>query len=167
MAPAFLGKANWPIRTVEEENPPAMFGESASVSNSLISDGCVIEGRVEHSVLSPGVRVAKGAIVRDSIILNDAVIGRDSVIDYSIIDKEVVVEAECYVGYGDDYQISRREPRYVNTGITIIGKRARVASAIRIGRNCLVHCNVVKGSFLDSEVPSGETVRPAKMPSRR
>ncbi|MFC2042385.1 sugar phosphate nucleotidyltransferase, partial [Chloroflexota bacterium] len=55
MASSFLGKGDWPIRTVAEEYPPAMFGETASVSNSLISDGCVIEGQVEHSVLSSGV----------------------------------------------------------------------------------------------------------------
>ncbi|MFC1917461.1 glucose-1-phosphate adenylyltransferase family protein [Chloroflexota bacterium] len=156
----FLGDKKWPVRTVEEEKPPSFFGEASNVTNSLICDGCIIEGQVEHSVLSPGVRIASGAVVRDSIILHDAVIGKNSVVDYCILDKRAVVEAECHIGFGDDYQVNRREPKAMNTGITIVGKRAKVAAAVKIGRNCLIHPSVVKGSFLDPEVPSGETIKP-------
>jgi len=167
MAGSFLGQKDWPIRTVGEEKPPAVFTDTASVSNSLVCDGCVIEGQVVHSVLSPGVRVAKGAIVRDSIVLHDAFIGSNSVVDYSILDKEVTVDNGSHVGFGDDYTVNRREPKFVNTGITIVGKRAQIATSIKIGRNCIVHPNVVAGSFLNTEVASGETIRPSRSRSRR
>ena len=148
----------WPIRTKEELRPPAVVTSSGDIVRSMVSCGCVIEGRVEHSVLSPGVRVAEGAVVKDSIIMADSVIGPHSIIDYSILDKEVTVGAGCHIGYGDNFQISKKEPRVMNTGITVIGKRAQVPPGVRIGRNCLVHNNVIEEDFSGPEIQSGETI---------
>src|SRR5690606_2249544 len=61
---------SWKIFTKSEERPPVKIYEGAKVEHALISNGCVIEGSVINSVLSPGVRVGKGSIVKDSIILN-------------------------------------------------------------------------------------------------
>ena len=157
-----LSNPDWPIRTKEEEKPPTMISDTADVTNSLISGGCTIEGRVEHSVLSPGIRVAKGAVVRDSIIMNDTVVGRNSIIDYSILDKEVVVGSDCHIGAGDDFTVNHKEPEVLNTGITIVGKRARIDHGIRIGRNCMIYDNVRKGDFPGLEIESGETVKPKR-----
>jgi len=157
-----LFDANWPVRTREELRPPAVFSETASVVNSMISDGCIIEGRVEHSVLSPGVKVAEGAAVKDSVILPDSVIGPHSVIDYSILDKEVIVEAGCHMGCGDNFQINRREPKVANVGITIVGKRARIPHGVKMGRNCIIYPGVVEDDFSSSDIKSGETVRPRR-----
>jgi glucose-1-phosphate adenylyltransferase len=168
MHSSLLFKADWPIRTREESKPPAVVTETGEVIRSLVPCGCIIEGRVEHSVLSPGVRVAEGAVVKDSIILSDTVIGPHSVVNYSILDKEVVVEAGCHIGCGDNFQINRREPGVVNTGITIVGKRAMIPAGVRLGRNCIVDCGVVEDDFPGSEVQSGETVRPKKRhPARK
>ena len=60
---------------------PALYGLSSQVSNSLIAGGCVIEGTVENSVLFRGVRVAKGAVVRNSIIMQSGTIGEKAEID--------------------------------------------------------------------------------------
>ena len=57
----------------------------------MISHGCVINGTVVNSVLSPGVRVDVGAVVRDSIVMFDTVIRSGAVVDRAILDKEVVV----------------------------------------------------------------------------
>src|SRR5215216_994750 len=67
----------WVIHTRSEERPPAKITEQATVQRSLISHGCCVVGTVEHSVLSPGVYVAEGAVVRDSIIMMDSIIGQD------------------------------------------------------------------------------------------
>ena len=64
----------WVIHTRSEEQPPVYIGAEAWVGGNLLSNGCIIEGVVERSVLSPGVRVAAGAAVRDSVIMNDTVI---------------------------------------------------------------------------------------------
>ncbi len=158
MSPLPLFNVDWPIRTREEQRPPAIVSEMANVIDSLVSDGCVIEGRLEHSILSPGVMVAEGAVVKDSIIMSDSIVGQHSVIDHSILDKEVVVEAGCHIGFGIDFQVNRQEPKLLNTGITIIGKKAKVPPGVKVGRNCVIGCGVVEDDFPGTEIQSGETI---------
>jgi hypothetical protein len=129
----------WVIHTRSEERAPAKIGATAQVHRSLISHGCVINGSVVNSVLSPGVVVDVGAVVRDSIILFDSVIRPGAVVDRAILDKEVAVGPGAIVGEGTDYDVvNRREPGRLNTGITVVGKRAVVPRGVRIGRNVLV-----------------------------
>ena len=157
-----LFDADWPIRTREEMGPSAIVSQTGNVIKSMISNGCIIEGRVEHSVLSPGVKVAEGAVVKDSVVLSDSVIGPYSIINYSILDKGVVVEAGCHIGCGDNFQINRREPKVANTGITIIGKRTKIPHGVKIGRNCITYPDVVADDFPGPEIQSGETIRPKR-----
>ena len=91
---------DWVIHTRSEERAPAKVGPTAQVHRSLISHGCVINGTVVNSVLSPGVRVDVGAVVRDSIVMFDSVIRSGAVVDRSILDKEVVVGPGAIVGDG-------------------------------------------------------------------
>ncbi len=112
----------WPIHTKSEERPPGLVGSGAHVVQSLISHGCRIHGHVERSVLSPGVLVEEGAIVRDSIVLFDAAIGAGAVVDRTVIDKEVVIGPSAYVGFGDDVTANQTEPGRLNTGITLVGQ---------------------------------------------
>jgi len=154
-----LNDLGWLIYTKSEERPPARVGRGAVVSRSMISHGCVIDGTVEHSVLSPGVRVAPGATVRDSIVMFDAVIGEGAVVDRSIVDKEARIGAEASVGSGDDLRPNSEEPERLYAGITIVGKRARVPRGVVIGRNCRIDPGVIERDFGDStQVASGQTV---------
>ncbi len=157
ISPYLLLSAGWPLRTKIEDRPPAMVSER--VIGSLLSHGCVIRGRVEHSILSPGVQVAEGAIVKDSIIMSDSIIGPDSIIDYAILDKEVVVEAGCHIGFGDNFQANHKNPAVLNAGLTVVGKRAQIPAGIKIGRNCVIFSNAFKGDFPGNEIQSGETVK--------
>ena len=130
---------DWVIHTRSEERAPAKVGPTAQVHKSLISHGCVIAGTVVNSVLSPGVRVDVGAVVRDSIIMFDSVIRSGAVVDRAILDKEVVVGQGAIVGDGPyDDRPNKQEPGRLNTGITVIGKRAVVPRGVRIGRNVKV-----------------------------
>ena len=156
--PSIKFSDDWPIRTEEEQKPPAIISQRGDVLNSMVANGCFIEGRVENSILSPGVKVAKNALVKHSVIMNDTVIGRDSVIDYSILDKEVVVGDGAHVGFGDDFQVNRKEPLILNTGITVVGKGAKLPEGVKIGRNCAIFGNVTEDNFPSLEVPSGETI---------
>lgn len=157
--PDFLTDPDWPIRTQEELRPPTMIRKSADVTNSLVAGGSTIEGRVEHSVLSPGVRIEAGAIVRDSIIMSDTTIGRNSVIDFAILDKEVIVGSGCYIGFGNKLQANQEMPEALNTGITIIGKRAIIPPGTKIGRNCVIYGGLKPDEFPGAEIPSGETLK--------
>jgi len=78
-----------PINTKTKDQTPTKYGNDAVVENSLISDGCVIEGTVINSVLSRAVRVEKGAVVKNSIIMQDSVVETGVELDYVVFDKEV------------------------------------------------------------------------------
>ncbi|HLG62000.1 MAG TPA: glucose-1-phosphate adenylyltransferase [Ktedonosporobacter sp.] len=157
-SPFDLYDPSWVIHTRSEERPPAHIREGAQVMNSLISHGCIIKGRVEHSVLSPGVIVEEGAVVRDSILLFDTVVGAGSSIDHTITDKEVIVGKQCQIGYGDDMTPNRLEPTRLNVGITLIGKRAHLPDNLKVGRNCKIGTDLRPEDFPSDTLASGETV---------
>ena len=77
---------------------PQSVGHTASISDSLISEGSTIDGTVEHSVLSGGVVIEEVAVVRDSVIMEDVRICRGAVVDYAIIDSGTVVCEGAHVG---------------------------------------------------------------------
>ncbi len=156
--PLDLYDPDWIIHTRDQEKPAAKIGPQGQVVNSLISNGCVIRGTVEHSVLSPGVYVSPGAVVRESVVINDTWIGPGALIDTAILDAEVVVGPGAIVGYGDDQTANQEQPDRLNTGITVIGERARIPGGVRLGRNVLVHPDRVESDFPDPVVPSGETI---------
>ncbi len=139
--------------------PPAKIGPRAQLSRSFVDVGCIVNGRVEHSLLSPGVFVEEGAVVRDSIIFHNTRVESDAVIDRCIIDKEVRVGRGARVGHGDDDSPNTERPDIVNCGITILGKRAQVPPELRIGRNCVIGPGVVATAAADGCVPSGATQR--------
>ena len=78
-----------PIYTKTKDQPPTRYGDGAVLENSFISDGCTIDGEVRGSILSRGVRVEKGAVVRNSIIMQDSVIEEGVILDHVVFDKEV------------------------------------------------------------------------------
>jgi glucose-1-phosphate adenylyltransferase len=149
---------DWLIHTKSEERAPAKIGQTAQVHRSLISHGCVVDGTVVNSVLSPGVRVEVGAVVRDSIVMFDSVIRKGAVIDRAILDKEVVVGAGAIVGDGDDNVPNKAEPGRLNTGITVIGKQAVIPRGTRIGRNVKVAPGVRTADFDRKVIRSGASV---------
>jgi len=157
--PLDLYDRDWVIHTRSEERAPAHIGPTASVHRSLISHGCRIAGTVEHSVLSPGVRVDPGAIVRDSVIMFDTVIRAGAVVDRAIIDKEVSVGPNAIVGTGVDLKKpNEAEPERLNTGITVVGKRAVIPASARIGRNVRIAEGVRPADFKSKRVKSGGSV---------
>lgn len=150
---------NWRVKTnlhVKGEigdRPSAYFGRTARVSNSLISRGCVIEGTVSHSVLSPGVRVCKNATISDSIIFHDTVIGTGVTMEKCIIDKAAIISSSARIGHGT-MRINRRYPQHLSTGITVVGKKAHIGAKITIGKNCIVQPEVV----VKKNLTSGSTI---------
>jgi glucose-1-phosphate adenylyltransferase len=149
----------WIVHTRSEERAPAKVGPTAQVHRSLISHGCMIAGTVVNSVLSPGVRVEMGAVVRDSIVMFDSVIRSGAVVDRSILDKEVIIGQGAIVGDGPhDDRPNRQEPGRLNTGITVVGKRAIVPRGVRIGRNVKVAADVRTSDFSGRTIKSGESI---------
>ena len=157
----------WVIHTRSEERAPAKVGPTAQVHRSLISHGCVIDGTVVNSVLSPGVRVGVGAVVRDSIVMFDSVIRSGAVVDRAILDKEVVVGQGALVGDGPfPDKPNKQEPGRLNTGITVVGKHAVIPRGVRIGRNVRIAADIRSSDFVGRVVRSGESVEPKAAPRR-
>lgn len=147
------------VRTRMTPNPPVKVGQHAQISRSLLSVGAIVNGQVEHSVLSPGVYVEEGAVIRDSIIFDDSHIKAGAIIERSILDKEVTVGKDCYIGYGDDWTVNQERPDIVNGGFTIVGKRAELLPGVKLGRNCVIGPGVIATGMDGDYIPSGRTIR--------
>ncbi len=148
----------WVIHTRSEERPPVKIGPEARVGGNLLSNGCIVEGTIERSIISPGVYVSAGAVIRDSVVMNDTWIGPGVVVDRAIIDKEVRVAEDVRIGFGDDNTPNRKSPETLNTGLTVVGKRARLPAGVRVGHNVVIGPGVKETACPDKEIPSGETV---------
>ena len=89
-----------PILTKIRDEAPAKYGLSSSVKNSLIADGCIIEGTVENSIIFRGVKIGQGAVVKNSIVMQGAVVDDKAELDYVILDKDVLIkEGRRLAGY--------------------------------------------------------------------
>lgn len=102
-----------PVFTKVRDQVPAVYGLNAKVTNSLIADGCKIEGEVENSILFRGVTVAKGAKIKDSILMQNDYIGEGVSLANVIMDKSVVVKPNKMLCGAQNY------PVYVGKGIII------------------------------------------------
>ncbi len=89
---SLFGPADRQIYTKIRNSAPTKYSDDAVVKNSLIADGCVIEGTVENSILFRGVRVGKGTVVRNSILLQDTFVGSDVQLNCAITDKNVIIK---------------------------------------------------------------------------
>src|SRR3954452_20994349 len=94
-----LYNSGWPIWTNAAQQPGAKFTLNGTATDSIVSPGCIISGGfIDDSVLSPNVRVAKGAKITQSVIFHNARIGEGAVIERAILDKNVLVEPGATVG---------------------------------------------------------------------
>ncbi|MDQ4076468.1 MAG: sugar phosphate nucleotidyltransferase [Chloroflexota bacterium] len=148
----------WVIHTRSEERPPVLLGREADADGNLLSDGCRVDGTVIRSIISPGVYIAPGAVVRDSVIFTDTTVGPEAVVDRAIVDKEVRIGEGAQVGTGEDNTPNREMASRLNTGITLVGKRAEIPSGAIIGRNVAIHPYTRARKLEGQEVPSGSTV---------
>ncbi len=100
-----LFKNNMPVYTKVGDNGPAKYGLESNIKNSLIADGCIIEGTVENSVIFRGVRIGKDTVVRDSVIMQGTVIGSNCSITSIITDKNVEISDEKVLTGSETYPV--------------------------------------------------------------
>ena len=101
------------IYTKVRNSAPTRYSDSASVKNSLIADGCEIEGTVENCIIFRGAKVSKNAVVKNCILMQDAYVGSNVKLNCVIADKNVVIK--------DDRELSGHPtiPFYLNKGVTV------------------------------------------------
>lgn len=83
------------IYTKLKDLPPPKMGGTAIVRNSIVSDGCIVNGNVENSILFRGVNVKAGAVVENSVVMQDTVIEEGAVVRNAVLDKEVLIRQEA------------------------------------------------------------------------
>lgn len=150
-------KTNLSVRGEIGDGPSTYFGRRAKVTNSLVARGSVIEGIVRNSIISPGVRIYKNTVVNDSIIYHDVVIGADTVIKKSIVDKIVAIGETVQVGEGESIP-NHEFPTHLYTGITVIGKGAKIPAGTKIGKNCIINPGQDLAQTDFKNISSGTTI---------
>lgn len=95
----------WKIYSKNEIAPPNFITSKASVKDSLVVDGCVVSGKVTHSILSTNVQVKEGAVVEDSFIMPGAIINENAVIKRAIIGSNAVIGADTEIIGEEDIQV--------------------------------------------------------------
>ncbi len=151
--PRFSLNSDWNILGTSKVLPAYIENKEESIINSLISPGCVIRGHVENSILSPGVHIAEGAVIRNSIVMSKASIGSHSIVDRCILDEGTKVGAYCYVGFGAGSAMENRD-------ITLVGKEVIVPDGTAIGRQCKVLPRVRPVDFDMKVVRAGTVLNP-------
>lgn len=151
-------KTNVIASSLSHDRPPIRVTSGAEISQSAISPGCIIKGKIEHSVLSPGVRVEEGAYVKDSIIMHDAYIARGVHIERAIIDKRVAIGREATIGVGNPGNVNKQFPEQLYSGLAIIGKWAKIGDRVKVGTNTIIHPMGEVKSKKGASVNDGEVI---------
>lgn len=133
-----LNDRRWPIYSRNYALMPHFMGDTAKVTNSTITEGCSIEGTVEHSVIFSGVTIGKGAVVHDAVIMPGAVIGENAVIEKSVIGPNAKIGAGAKIGVGDEDAANPHASKYCTHGIVLIEGEAVVDDGADILKGSMV-----------------------------
>lgn len=108
-----LLEGNGPVYTKVKDEVPARYSKSSKVANSLVTDGCVIEGSIENTLLFRGVQVAKGAVLKNCVIMQECQIQANAILENVILDKK------CTILRGRRLMGTESYPMVVKKGSTI------------------------------------------------
>jgi len=145
----------WPLLTRDEERPPVLLGGGAVIEDSLVANGCRVNGTVRRAVLFPGVTVDAGAVVEDAVVMQDARIEANARVERAILDKCVRVGEGAVVGCGE----VPAGPEFAwLEGLALVGKDATIPAGARVGRAAVVGIGAGARDFADGALaPGGAT----------
>ena len=135
--PLSLYDPEWKIYARNPALPPHYIAPEAVVQNSMITEGCVIEGTVDFSVIFAGVTIEEGAVVRDSIIMPGSVVKKGAVVDYTIVAEQAVI--------GENAVIGARPEKMENIsewGVTVIGNGVTIGAGVNIAPKSMVETDI-------------------------
>jgi glucose-1-phosphate adenylyltransferase len=133
-----LFDSGWPIYARSPTRPPHYTGPNASISHSLVTGGCEVDGAVENSVLFHSVKIETGAVVRYSILMPGAVVKAGAVVEYAIVAENASIGAQAMVGAPPDGS--------ENWGISVVASGIRVGDGAKVAPNAMVTRNVKGGA---------------------
>ena len=122
-----LSDNSWKIYSKTASAPPHFISDTAKVENSMISEGCVIDGSVDYSVLFSNVIVEEGATVRYSIVMPGTTVKKGAVVEYAIIAENAVIEGGAHVGESPE-EIAD----LADWGIAVVGEKVTIGSGAKV-----------------------------------
>ena len=144
--PAFeLADPEWIVHTVSLDLPPVRVGREAALTRSVAANGVRVDGTAERCVLFPGVVIEAGAVVRDSILMHGTRVEKGALVERVIADKGAWIGEGAHVGgpFAPGVAANVICPEHLSSGLTLLGKSARLPGGITIGRNCRIDPDVV------------------------
>lgn len=148
----------WKIYTKGDVIRPQYVSGEAVIERSIIGEGTEIYGEVHNSVIGADVYIAKGAVVRDSIIMRHSRIGEGTQVDKSIIAENVKVGANVQIGVGEE-QPNVLKPHVYSFGLATVGENSVIPPNVRIGKNTAIAGETTLEDYPDGELVSGGVIR--------
>ncbi len=132
----------WPIMARSRALPPHFIGKNGEVNKSLVTEGCEIEGKVEHSILFSGVKIGKGSKIIDSIIMDNTVIGENVYINKAIVGQNCIINSNVTIN-----ETGVETPEYVSTkicshDISLISPNIEIGKNVKIGKLSMVTSSI-------------------------
>ena len=125
--PLNLYDPNWKVYSRHNNMPPQYIGKNANVENSMITEGSVVDGTVDFSIISSGVTIEEGASVKYSIVMPGTTIKKNAVVEYAIIGENCVVESDAMIGMNPE-----SVPNRDDWGIAVLGHNITISSGKRV-----------------------------------
>lgn len=147
----------WKIYTNSSILPPQYVASQAVIDRCIIGNGAEIYGEVHNCIISSGVVIGEGAVVRDSIIMRDAQIGQGCVIDKAIIAENTKIGDHVVLGIGSDVP-NRLKPAIYSFGLVTIGENSVIPESVQIGKNTAISGVTSREDYPDGVLESGETL---------
>lgn len=138
--PEFNLDSDWTIYSRNYTLPPQFIGESAVIDNSIITENCHIESRIENSVLFSSVTVEPGALIRNSILMSGVTVRAGAKVDYAIIDHDTVIGAGAEIG--QEKGADGKRP-----AIAVIGSDLNVPPGMKIGAGEMINEASLEAKF--------------------
>ncbi len=147
----------WPIYSRNPVKPPHFISKCAVLKNCSITEGCNIYGVIEHSIISEGVTVEKGAIVRDSIIMPNAKIGEGAIIEKAIVGAGCEIGPNVTVGVRE-IENNPYKSKICSDGIVLLEGNIIIDADVEIGKNSMVENDILNDNVLfDKNKPMPDT----------
>jgi glucose-1-phosphate adenylyltransferase len=125
--PLNLYDPNWKVYSRHNNMLPQYIGKNAHVENSMITEGSVVDGTVDFSIISSGVTIEEGASVKYSIVMPGTTIKKNAVVEYAIIGENCVVESDAMIGMNPE-----SVPNRDDWGIAVLGHNITISSGKRV-----------------------------------
>lgn len=125
--PLNLYDPNWKVYSRHNNMPPQYIGKNAHVENSMITEGSVVDGTVDFSIISSGVTIEEGASVKYSIVMPGTTIKKNAVVEYAIIGENCVVESDAMIGMNPE-----SVPNRDDWGIAVLGHNITISFGKRV-----------------------------------